>query len=1664
MFGKPNNAGEVGGNRLVFETNIRSSKDLDLPLSFVKSNRNYIVSKKKEKERRIHEKLKNSKLKIISYYILQYKSYKLARRECSNAMECLFARSQHLEKINLDLLIRLFRFTMGATSGNIAKDFEKFDHIMKILNEDFGKASREISPSNLLFLFRNGLTLLFLENQSEALKINKSLIKNVVDQILYLFFSRPETGYQKKVASSSESTIFKRRDLIYMVFNYSMIDLFFLRYFELMILNRDIEAGIMAEIFDEVFKLCTSKASRDYAQCSYYMGRNLINIPKTDDLLLKKARELSRKNPRNQIETFFKNRYLWIMACCFSIIFKSRHALDKSQIKALFENYLSLLDFESLQSWIVNENQDSIRMIKNPFQQLPANSPFSLLLLNYSLLDGQAFTAASSLKDFSNTLFKFTKLQDFKSKDEPKQREFIKEVESSLLSVYYFVNSWDFFPNVLQTDMAENIRPCNFIETYSNREEIIQMINFIFEVISQGNNKKETHRGDSFEEKLKLLYLVRLFILFLDIEGKLLLLGTYIQHSDVLKDRKMLLEINEQLKENQLLSKNTIYQIIQPILTLALDFSCRDGTTIQYAVNIINLMNDIYFPLYQVPNIVIENIYYYNHEFSKEKITYLHNALDLCNDKLEMNQEESHLSDKNHCDAAPDSTCSSSSVLNNSNKSAVTFFHSFLRNQRDRLPPIDNSIILENIDFLKKMEFLFLISKSRENDTTKFGTDGSKTTSTTNISKVDTGYNVDKLSKTNKNLQRVVFKTLDHEFLEKSYRNDLCLNSYFSFDNFCNLVTKSKLKLFQERQILVLDHLCYDTCWVLLLFLCIHNIIIFNYGGNIHSFLLDATKNASKRECDFLNILTLFGISLNHQLLFLDDYEVKACIRIMQSHNSTIGLENSSKYAELPNTEELIFPFLNASEMVVTTYSNEVPTTIITSGSEMLERIMINLAKNYKSLSHIITYRNIQNLSSIQDDSITFFFNVNDQKLATSCFSTHPILLINNKSQLNYISLFINNLTFSMLKMTLERKCNDVKSEIMTNMDDKCYINRSGNNGFAISVFGELTRRLYQYYLKLNHFQMKLDDPKAKLPWTISEASNLLKPRDVLIKQALHIESLGYFPGNNSRVFSTRRQSSIRERNGNRTRSRIQIRGRNNYEDSSFDHGQFEDGSIIHNSSNSGNDSDYNSDYDYDYDEDYDEYDGNYNNGEKIQARLNLLMVFDSTLRYVSNKSKFRLLRQILREMPYLIGFEERLHFYYHYIAEHKFNHYQPSSFNEIPNFDIRRANLIEDGLNNIGNLDPNRLRMAFKIRFVDENGEVEPGIDGGGLLKDFITSISRELCSESFGLFKTCKDNTIAPREFDVLMNSPDKFNDLVMKMVNKQQLNQKNTKIILYLFEFLGRIVGKAIYEKILLEIEFNPVFLNSVFGQKNDFTDLLNLDQELCKSLNYIKNLDDQEMNSLCLTFSITLDLESASTDQHGGGHSSPSGHSKHLEVDLIPNGRNITVNNDNKIVYIKLLTHYKLITSIKLQAEAFLRGLSAVIPNESLRLFSPYELQSLISGEYKSLDVDNLRLNTCYNGYLETSQPILWLWDILKNEFSVEEQAEFLLFVTSSRKAPLLGFQHLNPKFGIQIVPDKTRLPTASTCFNLLKLPAYDSKEILKLKLKQAIFNSKGFDLS
>jgi len=130
-----------------------------------------------------------------------------------------------------------------------------------------------------------------------------------------------------------------------------------------------------------------------------------------------------------------------------------------------------------------------------------------------------------------------------------------------------------------------------------------------------------------------------------------------------------------------------------------------------------------------------------------------------------------------------------------------------------------------------------------------------------------------------------------------------------------------------------------------------------------------------------------------------------------------------------------------------------------------------------------------------------------------------------------------------------------------------------------------------------------------------------------------------------------------------------------------------------------------------------------------------------------------------------------------------------------------------------------------------------------------------------------------------------------------------------------------------------------------------------------------------------------------------------------------------------------------------------------------MFNQQEVQVLVGGVDAPIDIDDLEQNCNYGGlYDENHETIQLFWKVVRS-FDQEKRRGLLRFVTSCSRPPLLGFKELFPKFSIRdSSSDEQRLPTASTCVNLLKLPRYQTEKTMRDKLIQAIYSGAGFDLS
>ncbi|WVQ75926.1 hypothetical protein IAR50_005561 [Cryptococcus sp. DSM 104548] len=393
----------------------------------------------------------------------------------------------------------------------------------------------------------------------------------------------------------------------------------------------------------------------------------------------------------------------------------------------------------------------------------------------------------------------------------------------------------------------------------------------------------------------------------------------------------------------------------------------------------------------------------------------------------------------------------------------------------------------------------------------------------------------------------------------------------------------------------------------------------------------------------------------------------------------------------------------------------------------------------------------------------------------------------------------------------------------------------------------------------------------------------------------------------------------------------------------------------------------------------------------------------------------------LLNNLPMSVPFQTRLQVFQMFIEADKakigFDYHSRS---QRISAKVRRDHVAQDGFDELASAGP-ALKGRVEITFVDQYGLTEAGIDGGGLYKEFLTMLTKEVFDSDRGLWLVTNDNELYPNPHTFATES---FN--------------------LSWYRFIGQVLGKAIYDGILVDVTFAGFFLAKWLGRQSYLDDLASLDKSLYRGLIILKN--DPKPEDMALTFSMT--------EEDFGVQK---------QVDLIPGGSDVPVTAENRHEYIQLVCKYKLDKQIAAQSKAFFLGLSDLIDSKWLRLFDQQELQQLIGGEETPIDLKDLRAHCHVDGFPNDTTPALF-WKVVE-KFTEEQKRDLLRFVTSCSRPPLLGFSQLYPTFAVKFNgSDMDRLPTASACFNLLKLPGYTNEATLRSKLLQAITSGAGFDMS
>jgi len=382
----------------------------------------------------------------------------------------------------------------------------------------------------------------------------------------------------------------------------------------------------------------------------------------------------------------------------------------------------------------------------------------------------------------------------------------------------------------------------------------------------------------------------------------------------------------------------------------------------------------------------------------------------------------------------------------------------------------------------------------------------------------------------------------------------------------------------------------------------------------------------------------------------------------------------------------------------------------------------------------------------------------------------------------------------------------------------------------------------------------------------------------------------------------------------------------------------------------------------------------------------------------------------------------------------------------------IRRDCLVEDSLKGVSEVvgsGGEEIKKGLRIEFRGEEG-----IDAGGLRKEWFLLLVRDVFNPEHG-------------ESPLPSNIPSL---IILGMFTYDDDSQfcyfnPNSFETTDQFFLVGVVLGLAIYNSTILDVALPPFAFRKLLAAgpaaapgatshaKPSMTysleDLAEYRPALASGLRQLLDFDGDVESTFCRDFVAEIERYGVMT-----------------QVPLCPGGESKPVTNSNRREFVDLYVRYLLDTAVTRQFEPFKRGFFTVCGGNALSLFRPEEIELLVRGSDEPLDIASLRaVSICENwGVLnaaETEPVIQWFWQSFRSA-NPKDQRKLLSFITGSDRIPAMGATNLIIKLSC-LGEDSLRFPVARTCFNMLSLWRYSSKQKLESMLWRAVYESEGFGL-
>jgi len=344
--------------------------------------------------------------------------------------------------------------------------------------------------------------------------------------------------------------------------------------------------------------------------------------------------------------------------------------------------------------------------------------------------------------------------------------------------------------------------------------------------------------------------------------------------------------------------------------------------------------------------------------------------------------------------------------------------------------------------------------------------------------------------------------------------------------------------------------------------------------------------------------------------------------------------------------------------------------------------------------------------------------------------------------------------------------------------------------------------------------------------------------------------------------------------------------------------------------------------------------------------------------------------------------------------------------------------------------LYPTGLKKPLRIIFIGESA-----IDKGGPRQEFFHLVIEQLVRPEYGLFREEKES----REWW--------FNVARSSLING---NDDESFLV-------GLVLGLAIYNSIILNLRFPLVIWKKLLGnypggsfreRKNyvlRLEDVIATFPIVGANLQYLLDYKGDVEKDFNQFFEVARDVFGVTTS-----------------VDLIPNGSQIPVTNQNRELYVEKYVDYLLNKSIENQFNSFSKGFKLICEGKFLELFRAEELELTVCGQPTIINTEELEEICEYKAGFSKNHPYIKEFWKLVHSLSQEQKKRLLFFTTGSDRTPIGGLKTVG--FIIQRNgSDTEHLPTAMTCYHVLLLPKYSSVAKLKRKLLLALENEKGFGM-